>query len=1023
MRYAIFPLLLCLALPAFATARPEDAALHGVQFVDKNEGWAVGSMGTILHSIDGGKNWEEQRSGTRACLRAVRFNTPYTGWIVGRSELPNLDGAVGVVLKTTDGGLTWNEVARGVLPGLNGVRFFDENNGVVWGDGSDSVPAGVFRTNDGGKSWREAKGSRAASWLAGDFSDTQTGIVGGLWHGLARIKEGNVESLEVPEIRGRAIRGIAFSGDNGLSVGDGGLILRTANHGATWAACTLPISKEAAICCDFRSVAMQGKTAIVAGKPGSVFFRTQDAGATWERIANDWRMPIHAVHLQSETHGWAVGDLGVVLLTTDGGKTWKAAIQGGSRAAVLFVNAQAKQLPTDVVAALGGHDNYYCSALAICSADAKTANPNRAQEEFRFAAAIQAAGGIHADLCWAFPVPDHCEDGNDDAVLADWKAMLPANGIEAKELLLRQMVLNYRMCQPDVIICETLAPGLPSAMQQTLLAAQSAFKLSELESSFTEQIQELNLPAFAPKKLYAIAPESQRENCPVMMDQTVFSKQLLDSPRGYAELAHGQLGSETLAPQRRYFQLVSHRLTGSEKHDSLMQGTILPEGGPGRRKALVLDPTLQFLVKDRETAIQNRKQLETMVDSVSGAAMTTQAIAKTIKELQVMPADVACRAALVLARKLANEGNWIAAREVYLVLVTNYQGTSASLEAMRWLTRYYASGEARRRAEREGLLLLPREAVVNPMDVVRAGYVEPITSKEPQDPVGAHQTWCRSCLDLETKIGTFGPLYARDPGTVLSALAARRQLGLSGDAQKVLDGYFRAVPTAGTLKPGLDLWRDCMAAEAWIANPKNIAEQPKPLALCPSVSKKPMLDGKLDDDCWKAFTPLELKNSTGAVNGHTTKAYLANDDEFIYIGLICTHPEGKQQPKAEKRRRDDDLTGRDRVDILLDLDRDYQTYFRFQVDQRGCVAEDCWGDRTWNPRWFVAVEPTSTGWTAEIAIPRNELSETAPRTGTTWAMNITRVLPGLGAQSWSGPASGTPRPEGMGLLRFVDVVK
>jgi len=36
----------------------------------------------------------------------------------------------------------------------------------------------------------------------------------------------------------------------------------------------------------------------------------------------------------------------------------------------------------------------------------------------------------------------------------------------------------------------------------------------------------------------------------------------------------------------------------------------------------------------------------------------------------------------------------------------------------------------------------------------------------------------------------------------------------------------------------------------------------------------------------------------------------------------------------------------DRVSILLDLDRDYATYFQLQVDQRGAVRDDCWGDQS-----------------------------------------------------------------------------
>ena len=116
--------------------------------------------------------------------------------------------------------------------------------------------------------------------------------------------------------------------------------------------------------------------------------------------------------------------------------------------------------------------------------------------------------------------------------------------------------------------------------------------------------------------------------------------------------------------------------------------------------------------------------------------------------------------------------------------------------------------------------------------------------------------------------------------------------------------------------------------------------------------------------------------------------------------------------------RDADLTGRDRVDILLDMDRDYQTYYRFQIDHRGCLAEDCWGDKTWNPKYFVAFNATETGWTAEIAIPLVELTGDRPAHGRTWAANVSRIVPGKGIQSWSGPADDTPRPEGMGLLQF-----
>src|SRR5262249_8783794 len=83
-----------------------DAPLYAVQFVDTNEGWAVGDEGVVWHTIDGGRTWERQPTGVRTSLRSLHFLNPYTGWIAGREELPH-GGSGGVVLFTRDGGLKW----------------------------------------------------------------------------------------------------------------------------------------------------------------------------------------------------------------------------------------------------------------------------------------------------------------------------------------------------------------------------------------------------------------------------------------------------------------------------------------------------------------------------------------------------------------------------------------------------------------------------------------------------------------------------------------------------------------------------------------------------------------------------------------------------------------------------------------------------------------------------------------------------------------------------------------------------
>src|SRR5262249_37788809 len=152
--------VLALPLAAADHRHCEDAALYAVQFVDGNEGWAVGAEGAIWHTIDGGKNWERQPSGVRSTLRAVHFLNPFTGWAAGREELPHGAGSVGVILVTRDGGLKWQRLSVNTLPGLNCVRFFDDKFGIVAGDGSDQFPSGVFSTNDAGRTWKALPGPR-----------------------------------------------------------------------------------------------------------------------------------------------------------------------------------------------------------------------------------------------------------------------------------------------------------------------------------------------------------------------------------------------------------------------------------------------------------------------------------------------------------------------------------------------------------------------------------------------------------------------------------------------------------------------------------------------------------------------------------------------------------------------------------------------------------------------------------------------------------------------------------------------
>src|SRR5262249_22412426 len=88
-------------LPEELKASWDFQAIHG----GGNQGWAVGGPGwVVLHTPDGGRSWEVQRTGQPLPLHGVYFSNEKTGWAVGE---------LGTILGTTDGGKTWQAQRRG----------------------------------------------------------------------------------------------------------------------------------------------------------------------------------------------------------------------------------------------------------------------------------------------------------------------------------------------------------------------------------------------------------------------------------------------------------------------------------------------------------------------------------------------------------------------------------------------------------------------------------------------------------------------------------------------------------------------------------------------------------------------------------------------------------------------------------------------------------------------------------------------------------------------------------------------
>ena len=237
--------------------------LLGVSFTDINNGYAVGTNGTIRVTANGGVSWSPQASGTTSFLRDVYFSDATHGVIVGES---------GLILRTTDG-TTWNPRTSGTIQHLVHVHLVDNNIGIATGQGGV-----ILRTTDGGLTW-----------------NPQT----------------SGTSVELPGA-------YLLDGNTGIVVGFGGTILRTTNGGGSWSSVAVP-----GFTSDLRSVHFSGAIGVAVSIGGRIL-RSTNSGQSWNEVSSGTGNDLYAVKFVNANKAYAVGTVSV-RLSTDGGNTWAAA--------------------------------------------------------------------------------------------------------------------------------------------------------------------------------------------------------------------------------------------------------------------------------------------------------------------------------------------------------------------------------------------------------------------------------------------------------------------------------------------------------------------------------------------------------------------------------------------------------------------------------------------------------------------------------------------------------------------------
>ena len=1034
----------------------QESTLRDIHMIDNRQGWAVGDHGVILKTTDGGQRWNAVADVNRAIqdwnhaagqlslreklkgvkdrrvqgaaatskssspkvtcqLSSVYFLNESYGWAAGGYAVPLLDRTRSVVLKTVDGGANWRVITNTMPPHIKHIQFSDHKTGWAIGDSSSSFASGIYFTHDGGQTWQGqplADRQQRHDWVAASRHGNR--LIGVSTTGQLKFSQGNkVDNGGVLAGRSQHFTDIDMtSPSDGWAVGTLGAIFQTRDQGLSWQAppelrkSELPWEQI-----DFQTVATTKTKVWAAGKPGSCLVSVDKQSGEVKIHPTPITSAISRITFASESHGWAVGDLGFVIATTDGGETWQIQRGNQTRVGLMSVCFDADELPLELLAQYACEDDILCSAVGMTHIDTHL---------------HQSASRCGNAMFHRLNLPD----------VHDAK--------QQQSAVIRRLVTEIRTLRPSCIV-------LNPSMEQSIAATLDREKLltmavhSAADATFEpERYDAIHLKPWQVERMaigdiagsMSVSGEKFLPNLSASISDRIFASRSLlglrllkSKPLKYRVvrfLGRGAGGQSTTA-----VPLDSELMTGLH---SVPRRTVTehPPGNLsmiGRRnqkreafkrilKADVNDPDAMFawqnellslmLATDRNTA--GNWLIELANDCFE--AEKPELAAKTMDFLvQRMPEHTYTPAALLWlaayhsseeysqrcyskARVKTQSNNRAIATKIQPgdQPVTELQVSKEANgdQQLQWsvpdedMLKRKIENERKKRlsdnsvvysaAEKKLFELgdaiagkpqqapaapattIPTVAETNQAEVVQASVVEPIDSEPVQIP------WSQFIAGRRQLAAKYlARLRGGDPDLALSDQTIAVELALlrnSDQPTQSLERLQQLLKKSLTLGPQIrreiELLSDASDSKA------------SSDVVCLTTETRPVLDGKFDDDIWRSSfekkTFQQMKNSD--------VVFFAHDQEFLYlIARMNKRADHNYTHKKRRRVRDANLRNRDRIEIGLDCDRDGRTKFQLTIDHRGWVNESFDALSGWDPNWYVSQSEDEDSWTVEAAVP------------------------------------------------------
>jgi photosystem II stability/assembly factor-like uncharacterized protein len=1001
-----------------------DGELKACQVVTVDQAWAVGERGLILATQDAGKSWSIQMPRNEATLNAVCFANSNLGWALGGTILSGSQRSIGVVYKTTDGGRNWQKIPC-KLSRVTGTQLVEKDHLLAWGDWSNFYQSALFESIDGGNTWA------ARPTPCGHIQSAACGPDGSMIlidrAGKVHMTRDGFEYLpvELPISPFEPMRFCRFIEGQWWLGGDAGQLYKS-DDAVQWQRMALPGNADDHALISLKDIAGHRHRVCVVGQPGNVVWITEDAGESWTVRKTGVAILKNSISVLNSDVLMTCGPLTSIHSSRNGGKAWWSQHQSGVRVAVLNIASTCSSIAWDLLTQVTLESRRNASLLVVHDQSFEERFGHRPELASRLETASKDIQLSQTTMLANFPVGNlysgvRLNDlgyyGRDSKSIAE----------QEDSPILRRLVHEIRSMRPDLLVinCSETGSELEIKTSQIVsfaarIAANKEFRLFSEASGVPDDVwQTTRIVARGTKTGHSYSPAM------FLKKSNLFLGCVISNPINMVDRPDFPLQAE----QRFAYRIINSK--GNAIRDPLEGASfdtstqMNDRSKPPTRLPIIMSVS-QLL--DWKHAIHSEGGNPVTHDRVWESKLRELAKDVSPETLSPLLLDIA-----VQSRRAGDWQRWQAALE----LAIEKDGSSSKCENVFWeLMTHTGSREVHQVIDSQLKIYEQRTGKDRSATNAPTRQASPFATAQPESSPVKQVAFANSVYRVPAStnkdLAEFSKSLSRWHDSLYSLRAEPRWGWL-------IASRYRAMQQRDDAPNGLDLSRSPSVfwpmrspqilawsrvhdaehhliqqslAESFNKTPPMLNNNPiQPLTW---TDHRPLLDGKDDENIWKNATKIELRDPWNQ-RRHSTTIRMARDREFLYLfsrspKYAPTQSEPTSQSlnaqpnsKAKDTRRDRLHVANDHIRIRLDLDRDYASWF----EMGWSIAGDTWDAYNdmplWNPTWYIFTAQDESSWSAEIAIPLEQIegnSDYSPRgSNEVWALNAVRSIPGISTLS------------------------